>query len=96
MTDERGTIKPDGTIQDRRRSVAYWKQTGVIPRWKLLFVYILILAVVVTGMWSLERATDSNCQRIHNIVSAGDDILDLSTVPAPIRAKWRAADCPVP
>lgn len=96
MTDQRGTVKPGGTIHDRRTSRAYWLQTGVIPRWQLVLVYALIVAASIAGLRSLGNAVDDNCARIHRIVAAGADILDASSVTPAVRAKWRAADCPTP
>lgn len=54
MTDERGTVKDNGTIHDRR-SVAYWKQVGVIPRWQLVAVYTLVIAAGALGFQQTSK-----------------------------------------
>lgn len=50
-------------MKDRlHRWLDYWRATGVIPRWQLLVVYILVVSTfVVTANWAHDasvRATD--------------------------------------
>ena len=54
---ERGTYKRDGAISDRRRR-AYWKQTGATPRWQLVLVYVLVVAVGAVGLTSIRDVAE--------------------------------------
>lgn len=41
-----------------RRFHAYWTAKGVIPRWQLLFVYVVIVAAGIFGFASIQRSLD--------------------------------------
>lgn len=67
----------------RARSVwDWWTATGVIPRWQLIAVYVLVVAAGAAGMTATrnaadraQAAVDDNCARIHRIVTVGGDVI---------------------
>jgi hypothetical protein len=54
MTDDRGTVKENGSMHDRR----FWTQKGVIPRWQLLLVYVMVVGVAAAGLWRTSVVAD--------------------------------------
>lgn len=61
--------------------ISYWKQTGVIPRWQLIAVYVLIVAAGTIGIWRTQTVAhraddlsrDIQAQRVVNIRQSCDE-----------------------
>jgi hypothetical protein len=58
------TRRDDGSdLGDRNEGRGFWRQTGVIPRWQLLTVYVLIVASGVAGFVSIKDSRRDAIER---------------------------------
>jgi hypothetical protein len=53
-----GHVKPLLRLLDGRGFWAWWTATGVIPRWQLLLVYVLVIVAGMVGMASTRSVAD--------------------------------------
>lgn len=47
-----------GHPKRRKDDGSYWRATGVIPRWQLLAVYVLIVAAGAAGFWQTSSVAN--------------------------------------
>lgn len=90
-------------LRERSRSWrAYWTAKGVIPRWQLVAVYLLITGIGIAGFYSINQALDRIQQsRVEACDAAADRNRDtkaeinrqIELLPEPrkTRAKQQAA-----